>query len=86
MIIELKQSVTAEQAENLGRQHESIVLQDNGRTILVTSSKVKELPAGLQDLCERFHKTDSDIQLAARSYMPGKRSIRIGDVLIGGGS
>lgn len=84
MIIHLKADVTEAKAAELGVTYRSIYLTDNAQKILVTGSGVKELPEGLEPFTEQFFPTTSDIQLAARSYRPEKRTVTLGSVPVGG--
>lgn len=84
MIIHLKDDVSAEKAAELGVLFRSILLTENNQQILVTESKVKELPEGIEPFTQAFFPTTSDIQLASKLYRPEKRTIQLGSVTIGG--
>ena len=86
MIIHLKDTVGQEEAAQLGQAHSSIHLALPDKQVLVTSSKLKELPSELEGKTEAFFVTSSDIQLAGKEYMQDQRSVTIGDVTIGGES
>ena len=86
MIIHLKKSVEDQTATNLGEELEAIHFKNEDQHILVTSSKVKELPAKLDGITDTFFPMDTDIQLASKTYKNGKRQIKVGDVTIGGTS
>lgn len=85
MIIELKKTVTPQQAEALAQKYKS-VLFENGKQVLVTSSKIKEADEELKEVAEKIIITDSDIQLAGKQYLPHKRTIVIADNLVIGGN
>lgn len=84
MIIHIDKSVGKDKAEQLGRENESIVFENGQYYVLVTGSKIKEVPAGLQPFAKQSFVTDSDIQLASKNYMAGKREVNLGPVTIGG--
>jgi 3-deoxy-7-phosphoheptulonate synthase len=84
MIIHLKDEVSEAKAAELGVEYRSIYLTDNNQQILVTESKVKELPAGIESFTKEFFPTNSDIQLASKLYRSEKRSVNLGPVTIGG--
>lgn len=84
MIIHLKSSVSAESAAELAVAAKAILLNDNGTHVLVTSSKVAELPSVLEDSAEDFWAMNSDLQLGSRTYRNETRSVTIGDVTLGG--
>jgi 3-deoxy-7-phosphoheptulonate synthase len=84
MIIHIDKSVGKDKAEQLGRENESIVFENGEYYVLVTGSKIKEVPAGLQPFAKQSFVTDSDIQLASKNYMTGKREIDLGVTKIGG--
>ena len=84
MIIHLKDDVSEAKAAELGVAYRSIYLTDGPRKILVTGCGVKELPAGIESFTKEFFPTTSDIQLAAKTYRPEKRTVDLGPVEIGG--
>lgn len=84
MIIHLKDDVSEAKAAELGVAYRSIYLTDGPRKILVTGGGVKELPAGIESFTKEFFPTTSDIQLAAKTYRPEKRTVDLGPVEIGG--
>lgn len=86
MIIHLKESVEDQTAIKLGEELEAIHFKNEDQHILVTASKVKELPAKLDGLTDAVFPMDTDIQLASKAYKDGKRQIKVGDVTIGGNS
>lgn len=84
MIIHLKKSVSAQEAAGLAAQNQAIHFNDGMREVLVLPAKTKETPVSLEDKADESFPTDTDIQLASRSYQDSKREITIGDVTIGG--
>jgi 3-deoxy-7-phosphoheptulonate synthase len=84
MIIELKKTITAQQAAVLAEKYQS-VLFENGTQVLVTSSKLKQPYGELEQAAEKIYVTDTDIQLAGKQYLSIKREVTIGEsVKIGG--
>ena len=85
MILHLKPEVSAEKAEQLGVELESVVLKRDGFFALITSSKGKPIEEKHnQFIAERF-PFDDDIQLASKKYIAGVREIKIADnIAIGG--
>jgi 3-deoxy-7-phosphoheptulonate synthase len=84
MIIALKATISHTEALALAKQHESFLITDDGKQVLITSSSVKELPASLKEDTENFWVMTNDIQLASRKYRPQTREVAIGNILIGG--
>lgn len=83
MIIHLKDSVRKEQATQLAHKHQSILIEKDS-FVLVTPSKLKELPQDLAAFTSDFFPMESDIQLASKNYINGVREVKIGDITLGG--
>src|SRR6187399_2719132 len=83
MIIHLNKSISGEQAKQLADKYQS-VLFENGKLVLVTSSKMKTADEELKKAAEEVFVTDTDIQLASKQYISSKREITIGETAIGG--
>ncbi|MEM7036223.1 MAG: 3-deoxy-7-phosphoheptulonate synthase [Bacteroidota bacterium] len=84
MIIHLKSQVDQDAAAALASQIGAIHLTDGAQQILVTSSKVQDIPEAAQASAEKSWTFANDLQLASREYRTETRSITIGDVAIGG--
>ncbi len=84
MIVHLKSSVSSQEAAGLAIQNQAVHFNDGIREVLVLSAKIKEVPELLKDHTDQDFPTNTDIQLASRSYLSTKREIKIGDVTIGG--
>lgn len=85
MIIHLKDNLSQERIQALAEQTSSIHSKDgNGVDLLITSSKLKALPEGIDGDVEAFYPMDTDIQLASRSYQDATRKVSFGNVEIGG--
>jgi 3-deoxy-7-phosphoheptulonate synthase len=85
MIVHLNKNVSKEQAQQLADKYQSILFE-NGKLILVTSSKVKTADEELKKVSDEVFVTDTDIQLAGKQYVSTKREIVIGDLVFGGNS
>ena len=83
MIVELKNDVSIAKANELAIATKSILVE-NEKNVLVTYSKVKELPEELEAYADSFFVTDTDLQLASRQYKKENASVKIGDIEIGG--
>lgn len=86
MIIHLKNSISDDEAKKMAAENSAIIFKEEGRNVLVTTSKMTELPGSLTSATEDYLAMGSDIQLASNKYKDGKRQIKIGDVTIGGHS
>lgn len=75
-----------EKASQLGIETKSIYFKQEDTPVLVTSSKVKEVPEVLQPYTEKSFLTSSDIQLASKEYISSVREVRLGNIAIGGNS
>ena len=84
MIIHLKKDLKDTQVEDMAKGLKATVVRNNGQIALVTSSSVKDLDQEYQGLVDDYFVFDSDIQLANKDYISGKREIRIGEQVIGG--
>lgn len=86
MIIQLKQGIELERAETLGRSLKSIVLERNAGHLLITSSKLQDLPPEVAPLTHAHWAFQDDLQLGSRKYIDGTREVKVGDVTFGGRS
>jgi 3-deoxy-7-phosphoheptulonate synthase len=86
MIIHLKQNVDAEKAGTWAQEHKAIHFHNGEQHVLVLNAKVKNLPEKLEEHTDTFYVTDTDIQLASKSYFSGVREVQIGNDTIGGDS
>lgn len=86
MIVHLKSNVDEAKAAELAEKHSSILLKQDSFFALVTPSRFKELPEGLDSDTDTYFVTSSDIQLAGKEYRQEKRAVTIGDVTVGGDS
>jgi len=83
MIIQLKKSVSSEQAKQLAAAVNAFHIY-NENHVLITGSGIKELPALLEDVSDKYWVFPNDMQLASKVYQANKRSVNFGNVSIGG--
>ena len=84
MILHLKKG--AEGLSQLAAAHQAIHFHDDQRDVFVLSSKIKELPQGLEEVTDEYFVTATDIQLASKEYQANVRAIDFGNFQIGGDS
>ena len=85
MILHLNSSVDENKANAIGEEIKGIVFKnENDQFVVVTSSKMKEVPAAVKNDVETSYAFETDIQLASKDYINGTRTVKIGDVSIGG--
>ena len=85
MIIHLKNTVAEEEAQRIAEELQAILITKE-EIVLVTPSKLQELPAHLTSKVSKAVAVPNDIQLASKLYLSETRSITIGDTTIGGSS
>ena len=83
MIIQLKKSVSNEQAKQLAAAVNAFHIY-NEHHVLITGSATKELPALLEDVSDKYWVFPNDMQLASKVYQANKRTVNFGNVSIGG--
>jgi 3-deoxy-7-phosphoheptulonate synthase len=83
MIIQLKKSVSSEQAKQLAAAVNAFHIF-NEHHVLITGSGTKELPALLEDVSDKYWVFPNDMQLASKVYQANKRTVNFGNVSIGG--
>jgi 3-deoxy-7-phosphoheptulonate synthase len=84
MIIKLKQTVDSIKAEELASQLNAFHITDDGHSMLVTASSLKEIPAQHQDHVDDFWVFENDMQLSSKKYRNDKRTVNFGNIQIGG--
>ena len=83
MIIQLKKSVSSEQAKQLAAAVNAFHIF-NEHHVLITGSATKELPTLLEDVSDKYWVFPNDMQLASKVYQANKRTVNFGNVSIGG--
>jgi 3-deoxy-7-phosphoheptulonate synthase len=84
MIIHINKNLDGKRLEELAAKYEAVYYPSPDKFIFVVSSKIKTLPVDFKDIAIDHFVTDSDIQLASRSYLKETRKIKIGIQYIGG--
>ncbi len=84
MIIHLKNDTPRGIIDQMLTDYHGRVFFQNNNPVVITASKVKKVqPEHSRYISESF-VFDSDIQLASSSYLDSKRTIHIGDLVMGG--
>jgi 3-deoxy-7-phosphoheptulonate synthase len=83
MIIQLKNNVSREKAAALASESNAFHIS-NEYQVLITGSGIKELPKSLEGFAEKTWVFANDMQLASKAYQADKRSVKFGNVTIGG--
>ncbi len=86
MILHTQKNINPEKLQQWADKYEAIVLETVDYSILITPSALKATEDADKDFFAESFVFDTDIQLASKKYIPGKRSIRIGENYIGGDS
>lgn len=84
MIIHLKTSVNQQEASRIAESIKCFHIVSNGINVLISGSGLKEIPSEIEDKVDRFWVFKNDLQLASRDYLPNKRTVKIGNITIGG--
>ena len=84
MILHLKDSVSQQEAMKLAEQIKAFYVESDQKSVLITGSGVKEVPAELEGKVQDSWVFNNDIQLASKSYIQKTREVKIGNITIGG--
>jgi 3-deoxy-7-phosphoheptulonate synthase len=84
MIIELKSDLSKEKIAELAEIAKAFHMHDGNKSVLISSSGMKDVPAQIQDFAINSWAMPNDMQLASREYHPETREVKIGNVTIGG--
>ena len=84
MIIHLKPSINEDRIAEIAQTYLATYYRKNGHYVMVTTSKLKELPDTIEADVTDYFPMESDIQLASRKYLKNTREIDINHVKIGG--
>lgn len=84
MIIHLRKEVELKKAQEIAEAMRAFHVVSDGTHVLITEAALKEVPGEWDAYVDAFWPFDNDIQLASRKYRSEKRSVRIGNVEIGG--
>lgn len=86
MILHLNSSVSANRGQEIAEALKAIYLFNGTTQILVTSSKIQEVPAAYAGEVAESWAFPNDMQLSARTYKKGTREVRISDQIVIGGN
>jgi 3-deoxy-7-phosphoheptulonate synthase len=86
MIIKLKQTLDRNKAEELALTFKAFHITEDGYSVLVTGSSLKEIPVQFQEFVDQFWVFDNDMQLSSKKYRSEKRTVNFGNIQIGGNS
>ena len=84
MIINLKENVGEEKAVELAKTAKAFCIFDGSKYVLINSSSQKELQSSLEDFTDEHFVFDTDLQLGSRKYRNETRTVKIGNVEVGG--
>jgi 3-deoxy-7-phosphoheptulonate synthase len=84
MIIQLKNTITQAEAAQLASEIQAFHIFYEDANYLITGSGVKEVPTLLSGKTEKDWVFANDLQLASSKFLPNKRTVKFGNVLIGG--
>ncbi|MFK8037861.1 MAG: 3-deoxy-7-phosphoheptulonate synthase [Crocinitomicaceae bacterium] len=84
MIIHLKKEIGLGKANEVAAKAGAFVIERKSHFVLITSSSLKEVPNGIEDLVLESFTFPDDMQLSSRQYMNETREIQFGNVRIGG--
>jgi 3-deoxy-7-phosphoheptulonate synthase len=86
MILHLKSTLSADQISQLALNNQAVYYTNESHLIFVLPASIKAVPEELKPFTEESWVTDSDIQLASRSYRTDVREVTWGNTTIGGSS
>ena len=84
MIIQLKNTVDSSRVAQIAQELKAFHIVDQGKQVLITEAKLKEVPAQFENEVENAWAFNDDIQLASRKYRSDLREVQLGNVTIGG--
>jgi len=84
MIIQLQKNITQENAVKIAAETKAFHISYEGYNYLITGSGVKEIPVELVGITENNWVFSNDLQLASSKFLPKKRTVQFGNVVIGG--
>ena len=79
MIVLLKASTKEAEVAKIAQDLNGFILREGQQRLIVTSSKLKKLPASAEKWVKKSFVFDSDIQLASRKYQEQTRTIYLGN-------
>ncbi len=79
MIVSLKASMKEADVAKMAKELKGFILKEGTQRLIVTSSKLKSIPASFEKWVKKSIVFDSDIQLASRKYQEETRTIYLGN-------
>lgn len=86
MILHIDKNIDPQKLQQMADKYEAITLINEDFNILITPSALKKTEDTDAEFIKKSFVFDSDIQLASKKYLNRKRSIKIGNDIIGGDS
>ncbi len=83
MILHLKKTITDERAREIADAINAFHFKKE-QHVLITGAAMKVVPSSIEHEVEESWVFDNDIQLASKKYRSDKRSVTIGNTVIGG--
>ena len=84
MIIHLKKEIGTAQAKSVAKELNAFLIEESSRFVLVSSSGQKTIDSKYDGIVEETFVFENDMQLSSRAYQSATRTVKIGDVSIGG--
>lgn len=83
MILQLKTNISNEQINTLAEKYKAIVVKDENKTLLLSSSSKKEYEEKDKESIEKYWVFENDMQLSSRKFIAETRNVSIGDFQTG---
>ena len=84
MILHLKKTTNPTRIQEIVKELDAFHIITNDTNVLITESALKTVPSSVEKEVDEFWAFDNDIQLASKKYISSKRSVKIGNTIIGG--
>jgi len=84
MILHLKKTTNPTRIQEIVKELDAFHIITNDTNVLITESALKTVPSSVEKEVDEFWVFDNDIQLASKKYISSKRSVKIGNTIIGG--
>jgi len=84
MILHLKKTTNPTRIQEIVKELDAFHIITNDTNVLITESALKTVPSSVEKEIDEFWAFDNDIQLASKKYISSKRSVKIGNTIIGG--
>jgi 3-deoxy-7-phosphoheptulonate synthase len=84
MIIHLKKNINAQRIEEIAHLVKAIFYVKEDTAILITRAALQELPKEIENDVDQFWPMKNDLQLANKLYRSERRTVKMGNTIIGG--